>query len=79
MNIENMKDLAKVRYERAVELAEEAQDLLDNVKGLKCCLIRYVNIFSLKVYYKWRLILGHKKDFSKEFTEIFFLPRNTGR
>ncbi len=29
MNIENMKDLAKVRYERAVELAEEAQDLLD--------------------------------------------------
>jgi hypothetical protein len=29
MNIENMEDLAKVRYERAVELAEEAQDLLD--------------------------------------------------
>ena len=30
MNVENMKDLAKVRYERAVELAEEAQDLLAN-------------------------------------------------
>lgn len=30
MNVENMKDLAKVRYERAVELAEEAQDLLDD-------------------------------------------------
>ena len=30
MKVENMKDLAKVRYERAVELAEEAQDLLAN-------------------------------------------------
>lgn len=31
MNVENMKDLAKVRYERAVELAEEAKDLLDKI------------------------------------------------
>ena len=30
MNVENMRDLAKVRYERAVELAVEAQNLLDD-------------------------------------------------
>lgn len=30
MNIENMKDLARVRYERAVELAKEAEELLED-------------------------------------------------
>ena len=30
MNAENMRDLAKVRYERAVELVQEAQELLDD-------------------------------------------------
>lgn len=30
MNTENMKDLAKVRYERAVELAKEAEELLED-------------------------------------------------
>lgn len=30
MNVENMKDLARVRYERAIELAKEAEELLDD-------------------------------------------------
>ncbi len=30
MNAENMKDLAKVRYERAVELLAEAEEMLND-------------------------------------------------